>query len=226
MTITSAQIRAARGLLNWTQSELADRTGISSTTIGTIEKGDSHPREETAQIIKAVLEDAGISFTENGGVEPYKNMVRLYQGSSGLKRFMDDVYETAKSENADICLFNTTPENWLKLLGEEWCEFHYKRMMDIKTPFRFRAITRQKNDILIGQGFIEYKWIPEHLFNEKTFYCYGDNLAFIDFLSNDVKVWVLEHAGFANGFRTLFQISWDQVGAAPILKKEKDLKKA
>ncbi|WP_236870428.1 helix-turn-helix domain-containing protein [Candidatus Bandiella numerosa] len=35
--ISSAQVRAARGLLNWTQSELADRCNLTKATIANIE---------------------------------------------------------------------------------------------------------------------------------------------------------------------------------------------
>ena len=33
ISISSAQVRAARGLLNWTQSELADRCSLTKATI-------------------------------------------------------------------------------------------------------------------------------------------------------------------------------------------------
>ena len=223
--ISTAQIRAARGLLNWSQGDLADRTGISQTSIGNLEKGATQPRETTLQTIKEILEGAGINFTDNGGVEPRQTPIRLYEGPAEFKRFMDDVYTTAKEHGGDICIFNTTPENWLNLLGEEWCQMHYRRMMEIRSLFHFRAITKQRNDLLIGQGFIEYRWIPENLFNEKTFYCYGDKLAFLDFKNDTVMVWVIEHPGFASGFRTLFQISWDHVAIKPLLDPEKDVAK-
>lgn len=225
MLISTAQIRAARGLLNWSQSDLADRTGISATSIGSIENGNTHPREQTLVTIQRVLEDSGVEFTEYGGVQPRRHSIQVYQGTSGLKRFMDDVYDTVNTVGGAVCLFNTIPGNWLKALGEEWCSFHYRRMMEVKDRFTFRAITREDNDLLIGQGFISYKWIPNHLFNDRTFYCFGDKLAFIDFSGELVMVWVIDHQGFADGFRNLFQIAWDHAAVEPIMDSEKDIKK-
>ncbi|KAB2764105.1 helix-turn-helix transcriptional regulator [Brucella anthropi] len=41
MFITNAQCRAARGLLNWTQAELARRLSISVVSVRAFEKGGS-----------------------------------------------------------------------------------------------------------------------------------------------------------------------------------------
>jgi len=61
MSITGAQIRAARQLLGWSQFELSRLSGVSEATIHRFEKGHIEPREHTrAAIVKA--------FTE-GGVE-------------------------------------------------------------------------------------------------------------------------------------------------------------
>ena len=43
MSISTAQMRGARGLLNWGQNDLSDRTGISTTSLGSIENGITIP---------------------------------------------------------------------------------------------------------------------------------------------------------------------------------------
>ena len=63
------QLRAARGLLGWSQSELAERAGLSLPTVKRLEGGFG-PRvsnEARAKLQKA-LETAGVQFIdENGG---------------------------------------------------------------------------------------------------------------------------------------------------------------
>jgi DNA-binding XRE family transcriptional regulator len=66
MVITAAQIRAARGLLGWTQAQLAANSGLSEIGIQNIEKGASDPRSSTLQAIERAFEIAGVEFT-NGG---------------------------------------------------------------------------------------------------------------------------------------------------------------
>lgn len=66
--ITSAQCRAARGLLDWTQQDLADRAGVGIVTVRQIEAGVTAPRRATLEVIRRALEGAGLEFIdENGG---------------------------------------------------------------------------------------------------------------------------------------------------------------
>ena len=61
-TITSAQIRAGRGLLKWTQGVLASRASLSVVTLNMIESDQVVPRTRTLAAIKGVLEGEGIRF--------------------------------------------------------------------------------------------------------------------------------------------------------------------
>jgi DNA-binding XRE family transcriptional regulator len=63
--ITSAQIRAARGLLKWTQTMLAHKASISPVTLNMIESDNVDPRASTLRAIETVLEKAGIELIGN-----------------------------------------------------------------------------------------------------------------------------------------------------------------
>lgn len=62
MTISSAQIRAARGLLKWTQSTLAAKAGVSIVTLNMIECETVQPRKTTLASIQRELENGGVEF--------------------------------------------------------------------------------------------------------------------------------------------------------------------
>ncbi|MBT0779445.1 helix-turn-helix transcriptional regulator [Paracoccus sp. pheM1] len=65
--VTSAQIRAARGLLNWTVRDLAERSGVHRNTISRVETETTGPGHSLAAI-RAALEAAGVEFIpEDGG---------------------------------------------------------------------------------------------------------------------------------------------------------------
>ena len=63
-----SQVRAARGLLNLTQQDLADISGVSLRTIVQFERGEKEPSLSIARVLRLSLEAAGIEFIpENGG---------------------------------------------------------------------------------------------------------------------------------------------------------------
>ena len=70
--VTSAQIRAGRSLLKWTQAALAARATISIVTLNMIETEQTAPRSRTLEAIRAALESEGVRFigdeTEGFGV--------------------------------------------------------------------------------------------------------------------------------------------------------------
>jgi transcriptional regulator with XRE-family HTH domain len=63
------QLRAARGLLGWSQSELGERAGLSLPTVKRVESGTGPRVSNEAQIkLQRALESAGVEFIpENDG---------------------------------------------------------------------------------------------------------------------------------------------------------------
>jgi transcriptional regulator with XRE-family HTH domain len=66
--ITPAQCRAARGLLQWSQQDLAGKAGVGVITVHQLEAAISQPRRATLDVIRRALEAGGVEFIdENGG---------------------------------------------------------------------------------------------------------------------------------------------------------------
>jgi transcriptional regulator with XRE-family HTH domain len=63
MTVSPQQSRAARGLLDWSQTELGARANLSESTIRDFEKGRRVPAINNLAAIRAALEKAGVEFT-------------------------------------------------------------------------------------------------------------------------------------------------------------------
>jgi predicted transcriptional regulator len=70
LKVSIRQMKAARALLDWSQSDLAEAAGVSAPTIKRLEAadGDIGGRPETGEALVAALEKAGDEFiAENGG---------------------------------------------------------------------------------------------------------------------------------------------------------------
>lgn len=68
--MNAAQCRAARGLLRWTQADLAQASSVSEVTIRNFENEKSVPQRASLSVIRAALEAAGVLFIEQNGNGP------------------------------------------------------------------------------------------------------------------------------------------------------------
>jgi transcriptional regulator with XRE-family HTH domain len=212
---TLDQIRAARALLNWSQSDLADRTGLSQTGIARIESGVSQANLNTMDKIFHAFDEAGIEFIADRGVEKRAREVRQYTGGQGFRDFMDDVYETAKDVGGEICLYNAKPANWIKWLGVDWNKAHSERMATLTGAINFKITCKKGSYDFIGSKHAEYRWVPDKLWSEKAFYAYGDKIGFLNFEEDSVLIYVLKQRHFADSFRTLFNVAWEYATIIP-----------
>ncbi len=65
--ISLAQCRAARGLLDWNQQDLAREAKVGVVTIRQLEAGVNQPRRSTLVVVRHTLEAAGVEFIEDNG---------------------------------------------------------------------------------------------------------------------------------------------------------------
>ena len=65
-----AQCRAARGLLKWSQKDLAQASGFTPLTIRKFENEFGTVRQSTVEEIVKVFEDAGVIFIGEGDDGP------------------------------------------------------------------------------------------------------------------------------------------------------------
>lgn len=75
--ILPSQIRAARALIGWKQTDLAEASGISVISIKNIERGETDPRSTTLGAIQAAFMKAGVVFLDPGDVRDGGHGVRL-----------------------------------------------------------------------------------------------------------------------------------------------------
>ena len=66
--MTPGQTRAARSLIDWNQSKLAEAAALGLSTVVDFERGRRQVSTEAKEAIRRALESAGVEFIpENGG---------------------------------------------------------------------------------------------------------------------------------------------------------------
>ena len=80
MPISAAQCRAARGLIGWSQGDLAEIACVGRNTVVDFEKERRIPRHNNLMAMRTVLEAAGIVFIDPNGGGPG---VRLRDNNEG-----------------------------------------------------------------------------------------------------------------------------------------------
>ncbi len=212
--ITAAQLRAARGMLDWTRSTLAKASGLSAETIKNIEHGIYTPQESSIDAIVRAFAEHDIEFTDGDGVRKNLETVIIYQGTDGFRNFMDDVYMAASSPEArengkkPICVSNVNDKLFVKHLGS-YTQHHVNRMNKLR-KVKVRVLTGEEDFYRAPEtSYIEYRWSRQKNMVDVPFYVYGDKFAILIFKDNKrPRVVVVNSALVAQAYREQFDVLW------------------
>lgn len=100
------QCRGARGLLGWTQQDLADASGLSKTAINNFEKGHSDIKNESLRAIRMAFESADIEFFEQTGLRKKSENMRILKGPASLSALLEDINATMSARGGEILICN------------------------------------------------------------------------------------------------------------------------
>lgn len=203
--INAAQIRAARALLDWNRDQLAAASQVSVPALSKIETSKSNPHPDTLVKVQNALEQAGILFTDNSGVKLKSDIVQVFEGREGMKLFADDLYLTAAQHGGEFLISGGNQSDFFEAIGPEYLELHAKRMSEL-TGFSVRALKPASRPEESGLDYIQFRWLPDHMFFSIPFYVYGEKLAII--LWKPSRVVVLHDKRIAEAYATQFETFW------------------
>lgn len=207
MSITTAQIRGARGILNWSQSDLAEHTGISATSIGSIENSQSTPRANTLNTIQKAFENAGIEFIGMDGVRLRRSDIRVYEGRESFWGFYEDIYQSLQATPGEVMVSNANEREFENWLTKEQIALHTKNMQGL-TGINYKILLKEgDNYFLASTDYADYRWIPKDQFSSVPFYVYADKLAILLF-NEEPTVIVVNYPSVADAYRTQFRAMW------------------
>lgn len=210
--ITTAQIRGARGILGWSQGDLAERTDISATSIGSIENGITQARTSTLEIIQRTFEGAGIEFLASDGIRKKSLEVDILRGTEGFQRFSQMVYEAAQRSEDDILQAFVDDIKFAEILEKDALP-HVRRIESLKSK-KFKIIQKEGDLYFPAKTYADYRWIPSEFFMAVPFTVFGDSFAVILYEPDPVIV-VMNYPALSSAYRKQFSILWEKSKIVP-----------
>lgn len=158
--IKPEQSRAARGLLGWSQQDLADATSISKTSIVNFERGQTGPKADMLHRIRQAYEDASIEFPDEYGVRIRRDHVEIFKGDDALRKLWDDIFATLKVNGGEVLITNVD-EKRTEDVEKQALHAHLERLK--KYNIKERLLSCQGDTyFLMPQEY--YRWISKELF--------------------------------------------------------------
>lgn len=209
--ITKDQCRAARGLLEWKQIDLADRCGVSKTAITNFESGSINPRGDTIELIQLALEKGGVEFVGDYGVQKRQNFFKVLDDNNALPQLWDDIFETMQNQGGgEVCIANVD-ERATYLKHPEKLGNHIQRLKD--SQIRERLLVREKDTFFIQPPEC-YRWVPKasHMAGMTTF-LYGGKMA-MQFWKKSL-ILIISHPGIYDEELERFNYLWEHAIIPP-----------
>ncbi|MDR3448819.1 MAG: helix-turn-helix transcriptional regulator [Alphaproteobacteria bacterium] len=208
--ITGRQIRAARGLLDLSQDELAKAANLTKQGISKIEDGSVQPRESTLADIVRVFSERGIEFTENQGVRLKPHSIETLEGRTGFTKFYGLMREHVATHGGDICVSGVDEKLFAKYRDDP--EQHRTKMAELlkrQPTLKMRILVAEGDYNFTASSYADYRWQPRDSFSPTAFYVFGDCLALISFTHDPAPLVVLiKSAAFAESYRHAFNLAW------------------
>lgn len=213
--ITLEQIKAARSLLNWTQGDLAKKSGISKPALANFERGIAKPRTETINSLQKALEEDGIEFTDGPGVKIKKNVleVKVLSGES-LKTLWSDVYNTLNA-GEERFISGIKEEKFVQAAGGE---FFDKMMKKLKKKGVKGKTLLLNGDTDFRDPTAEYRWVDKAHFSDVAFYVYGNKSAIIVW-KPEMQIILIENKAVVDAYKKQFDGLWDSAMIPPKASK-------
>jgi transcriptional regulator with XRE-family HTH domain len=175
--LTVEQCRGARGLLGWTQQDLAEASGLSKTAINNFEKGRSDIKAESLNAVQVAFESADIEFLGHDGLRRKTDYVRMIRGAVAVNDIFGDINALLRDgQRADVMIRNMHADLQKHLFPEK-LEEHVALLAAYgdNSPERILCAQGQRAPSIPGA---RTRWLPEDSFEKSmTTFLYGDKLA-------------------------------------------------
>lgn len=198
---TIQQLKAARALINWTQSDLAKAAGLHVNAVNNVERGLSTPRLATLQKMQRALEQGGVTFIAGRGVELRDHAIEIIKssGKTLLQPIMDDILATLTSPYDEILALIADLPAFLAYDAPQIARFTSEQSLG-QWPVRIITATPTELD------GAQIKVLPQHQMGQVDILTYGASTAFINWPQQEAVI--LKNSDLAFTQKTFLQTLW------------------
>jgi transcriptional regulator with XRE-family HTH domain len=204
--ISSRQIKAARALLDWTQSKLAKNCGLHVNAINKIETDQNEPRVSTLERIKATFEEAGVRFRGTRGVEIKDETFEVvrFEGPDLMRRLMDDQLPFLRGPQDELLFCSPDDDCWTEADASEMKRYfrHMKKVGSCE-----RGLVLKSTTTFLGDKKT-YRWLPEGVIGIIAYVVYGNRVAFFRLPVREVLI--VKSQPLADTYRAQFEFMWSK----------------
>lgn len=190
-------ITAARGILRWSQEDLARESGVSGRTINLIENEKQNPSQDTMLSIEMAFDRAGIVFRPNG-VFVEDRRITVIEGNNCLLKLFDDI-GFALQGGGELLIDGADEKMSPPALIEKVAKLRASGM-------KMRHMIKSGDRYLRGKPE-EYRWIPEKFFVNQAIFIYAETVAIFSLSAQNVLVH--RDADLANFLRNKYDLLWE-----------------
>ncbi len=208
--LTIEQCRGARGLLGWTQQDLADASGLSKTAINNFEKGHSDIKAESLRAIRMAFESAEIEFLEHDGLRKKTENIRTLKGPTSMGDLLDDIKQTIFTRGSEILISNV--DNTLS------SQISTQRLFDhielLKTNNMSERVLCAEGTKNVLSPNDECRWISkEDMVGRLTTFIYGGKVAFQ--LWDQSMIIIINSTEVQKSEARRFEQLWNRTASSP-----------
>ena len=146
--ITPEQIKAARALLSWSQSDLAEYSGYSVPAINNIEKGGYEARSATVSDVVQTFEEHNIEFID-GGVRNAVESVRIkcYEGQEAFVQLFRKITAAFDNDDGEMLISGIDEKFLMENFPREVKKFQSRLSANPNAKVRILCQRRQSNGL-------------------------------------------------------------------------------
>ena len=192
-------------MLNWSATDLAEKSGLTRETVSRAETDAVQVREDSISKIVDALEESGVEFLPSEGIRKKNRIIEVFDDKEANRRLLEDIFKTMRDIGGEVLIIGVDEALVSEDLDHDYLEAHIKRLH--AHNISERLLIKEGDTNFVGP-VDSYRWLADKYFSPYPLYIYGPKLALGSWAPASRCV-IINDQAFAESARRLFNFVWD-----------------